>query len=492
MDLLKFFCPTGPYSAPVGVTQQPGGKAIYQVEHDVAARVFWQIKGTHGIPAQSQKHGYTDDAILLYGDNSTASGIPYAQRDDLKVPGAKWCARHQDVGDVTERNPYLLELDLATGEARTISQTPIRTWLKFAAHQRDWQSANGGPVIDEVIVLEWYLDAALTQLEETYVYGCDDELGALGLIEFRHRDQSAWPNHVWPALPPAELVPVMTRKPMPPDTVRVTPTTPVVTPPVVTPPPPAAAVPRTIRPDIYVNVRRGPSTATSIMETLPPSTRLYTVATVPSGDGDGFDWHERQTGGYIRADLFTDYAPPQPTVSLFKSPLTAAYSRGWEYRAGHSGEDLAVAANNDVRAGGVGQVAYVLDCPKCTDAKPNVGAYGIPLNSPSVLNDPAWAYGFGPSPVVRYDYPALPDSARAAMDALPGQPRYLYVIYAHMNSISVKPGQCVGPDTVLGKSGGKGNSDGNHLHVECRASIRGDETSLMSRATIDPDLVFAL
>lgn len=48
----------------------------------------------------------------------------------------------------------------------------------------------------------------------------------------------------------------------------------------------------------------------------------------------------------------------------------------------------------------------------------------------------------------------------------------VYTQYAHLSSISVKPGTKVSPGRMIGLSGSTGNSTGPHLHFEARTSVR--------------------
>lgn len=501
VDLLEFFCPIGKYSAPVGVTQQPGGDAIYQVEHDAAAHVFWWIKGTHGIPAESQENAYDDDSIYLLSDNSSADGIPFALRDDLKARGSKWCKRYMEPGEVFERAPYVLKFDAATGDVRTISQQPIHSWLKLAHVRTNWRSPlPQHPVISRVAELRWYLDAACTQLEEIYLLGWDEKWGALGLIGFIHKDQTTYPNFVWEAVPPAERVPIMTRKRTPVERVTVTPSTPVTEP---TPPPVQTPTRLMVRADITLgaNVRRGPTTSTPTFATLPPLTMVDVAQIVPGQDGDTFRWVERKAGGYIREDLLGPVtAAPVVSVPKFRSPVTAglyAITSTYQPDAGkpnkHNGVDLGAAMKTPVVAGGLGQIAFLYRCAKCQTVAETWAAAGLTeAQKAAAFNDPDWGFGYGDSVIVRFAYGDLPDAARAALDRLSLRGAFVYVLFGHLDEITVRAGDCVGPETVIGTVGQDANSSGPHVHVEARASMKGDETSIYNRTQIDPSLIYAL
>lgn len=502
VDLLKFFCPTGKYSVPVGVTYQDGVEAIYQVEHDTAAQVFYQNKGHINAGCEFQQHGYTDRAILFFYDNSRKNGVPFAQRDRLTERGAVWVDRHGDVGHVTERRPYVLDVDPNTGELISISEGPIVTYMKLVALHRNWRSAFG-VVVDEVIELHWYLDKACTQRAEVYRYGWSKQHGGLGLIEFGDNEGlNARLNGIWHAAPPAANVPVLERKPNPVDKLRITitPATPVVTP---TLPPAPTVVAKLVRADITAGakVRQGPTTSAPTLTTLPALAPVQVIGFADSLDGDGYQWAQRREGGYVRDDLLglPGAATPGATIAKFSPPVVGLYTITSRHQPDktrpkpHDGVDLAAAMETQVAARGVGKVAFLYRCAYCTETKPTWDAHGLTqAQRTAAFNDPKWGYGYGDSVIVRFAYGDLPDAARAELDRLGLRGGFAYVIHAHLDQILVDEGDCVGPDTVIGTMGQDGNSSGPHLHVECRVSLKGDETSIYNRTQIDPGLIYTL
>lgn len=62
--------------------------------------------------------------------------------------------------------------------------------------------------------------------------------------------------------------------------------------------------------------------------------------------------------------------------------------------------------------------------------------------------------------------------------------RGFYNYYAHLNSISVVPGQTVKEGDILGIQGSSGNSNGKHLHLEIRRDMNDAKTA------IDPSSYF--
>jgi hypothetical protein len=291
IDLRDFFVPPGRYSVPVGVTYSNGEEAIYQVEHDAVTGKFYQNKGHINVGCEFQEHGYDADWIYLFYDNSSKDGIPFALRDDLSRRGSRWVERRMRAGQVSHRSTYVLKIDPNTGETISI-EGPVVSYMKLAAVHENWRS-DFGVVVDKVAVLEWYLDAALTQRAEVYKIGWSKQHGGLGFIEYGDGDLTTRLNGIWPAAPPAEHVPVLERKPNPVDKVKivVTPTTPVnvPTPPTTTLTPGDKGSGRqgTLYTGDYVNLRPAPSTIAE------PAVRIL--------NGTAVTWYpgtERSNGGW--------------------------------------------------------------------------------------------------------------------------------------------------------------------------------------------------
>ena len=63
---------------------------------------------------------------------------------------------------------------------------------------------------------------------------------------------------------------------------------------------------------------------------------------------------------------------------------------------------------------------------------------GHPLNDPGVLSDAAWGFGYGNAVIVRYTNDLLPASTRDRLVQAGLSGAHLFVIYAHLSSISVQ------------------------------------------------------
>ena len=155
----------------------------------------------------------------------------------------------------------------------------------------------------------------------------------------------------------------------------------------------------------------------------------------------------------------------------------------------HNGWDTGANPGTVIRSGpNGGQVIRVLTCTRCTADRPNVISQGIPLNSPSVLGDAAWGFGYGNAVIVRYTNDLLPASTRQRLRdmGLPGI--HLFVIHAHLSSIDMHVQ--LAPYTQIGVIGNTGNSTATHLHLEVRASSNPNDTFWGGMRVVEPGILF--
>lgn len=141
---------------------------------------------------------FADDAyIYRAADTSPGDGKVYELRDDDLSFGSRWVKRHMALNERTERNPRVIWYDKATG--RKLSEAHQRSWLKLDAYYDRWNTP-AGFAVDDVILLGWYLDDAMTQrAERTWYaknYGLVGWQGSIG----RSSIESVFPANEAPVL----------------------------------------------------------------------------------------------------------------------------------------------------------------------------------------------------------------------------------------------------------------------------------------------------
>jgi len=232
------------------------------------------------------------------------------------------------------------------------------------------------------------------------------------------------------------------------------------------------------------NIRAAASTASNKAGSLAYGKQLPTLGNVSakSENGQEFLWH-LVADGFIRADVVmfspNPFAFPPAATGLYPCPTKyESFTSGGFNPPAHLGWDLATSDGHKgepIFTGPLG--AYVMEaayCKKCgQEGKSNTGA--------SVLNDEAWGYGFGHHVVLRYSYDQLPLSLKRDLP----QGSYVFVMHAHMQTISVAENASLIGGEQIGTMGSSGNSSGAHLHLEVRASLNAWST--FYRATLlDP------
>jgi murein DD-endopeptidase MepM/ murein hydrolase activator NlpD len=155
----------------------------------------------------------------------------------------------------------------------------------------------------------------------------------------------------------------------------------------------------------------------------------------------------------------------------------------------HNGWDFGANPGTPIRSGpNGGLVVRVMTCTRCTSDRPNVISQGIPLNSPNVLADPAWGFGYGNAVIVRYTNDLLPPSTQSRLTALGLGGIHLFVIYAHLSRIDMHVQ--LAPNTQIGIIGNTGNSTATHLHLEVRASTNPNDTFWGGMRVVEPGILF--
>jgi len=489
MDILNYFRGDG---RPWGVTHSWAGDGQMQSQQGQLPDQFFLVKGMFGAPCPWEEFRFDGEFIYRGFDISPSDGTFY-RLTDIGKPASAWARRNMNVGDWFQRHPTVTFYD---SSGAVLHQGLHMTWLQLTRHHPMWTSGRGLGVPDviEIQVFDGDQGRASGIPFEIYFYAMNiGMVGWRGTIGGRAAQTDV--NFIWPSVNVVGA-PTLQRRRLPGNLSFVS--LPGAGSPPGSPPPgsPPVGTPRTIRADIQANVRQQPTTRSPRIDQLLGGTRVFIINTVPGQDGDGFQWHERAGGGFIREDLFEGFVPsgPPPTASaLFTAPI-AGYSitTRFEGQNGHRGVDLAVTTDTQIRASTRGQVAFLYTCSRCTPNAPSSLDHGFPLNSQDVLNDPQWGFGFGNGVVVRYAYADLPNATRARLDQMGLQNAFVLVVHGHMSRVDVAAGDTVNAGTLLGLTGTTGNSTGRHLHLETRASLRANDTSILGRPLLDPNDVFAL
>lgn len=286
------------------------------------------------------------------------------------------------------------------------------------------------------------------------------------------------------------------------------PTTPAPTPPTPNPPTPEPPVPNV---DIYgtvisltsLNLRETPVNGT-IKARIGYKKRVKVLATTPQGGTSNYTWAQVQAVegvGWVRTD-YLSIAGDASRFGLskgdeFPAPMAnywwnrgqnvnnnpgEALHKGWDFGA-NPGEAIRCAPSG-------GMVIRMMTCTRCTADKPNVGSQGISFDNPTVLNDPAWGFGYGNAVIMRYLNDQLPTSTRERLASSGMSGAHLFVIYAHLSAVNVQVGQTLAGSQQVGVIGNTGNSTATHLHIEVHASFNPVDTNWGAMRNFDPGIAF--
>jgi len=254
-----------------------------------------------------------------------------------------------------------------------------------------------------------------------------------------------------------------------------------------------------------VNMRKAPITG-DVVARLDFGSQVRIVGGQPQGGTSNYVWAKVETSsgnGWVRND-FLSISGDGSGYGLsrgdeFPSPMANDWwVRGFNENHNpneeqHLGWDFGANTGEPVLTAPVkGLVMRIYQCTKCTAAQPNTLSQGLSLGDARVFMDPAWGFGYGNAVAVRYLNTDLPQSARDRLAARGWTGMHLYVMYAHLEKISVSVRQELPPSTAVGACGNTGNSQATHLHLEVRASVSAEDInwSAMRSRLLDPSVAF--
>lgn len=140
-----------------------------------------------------------------------------------------------------------------------------------------------------------------------------------------------------------------------------------------------------------------------------------------------------------------------------------------------------------------GATVYPSICWKCGGAGHNgsVLEAGLTLNDPNVLNDAGWMYGFGNMVIARYALDDLPAQAIANLGEAGVSSAFVFVLIAHLNSLTKTSAYLQTSDAAVGELGQSGNANGPHVHLQV---IMGDTPTPplnYNNRVVNPHLIFS-
>lgn len=288
---------------------------------------------------------------------------------------------------------------------------------------------------------------------------------------------------------PASAAPAPPPAPIPPAPPAPAPAPTPVTPPPPAPDPDAPAQPKAgfISAPAGARLRQLPVSGAEVV--IIPANSSVTVLAIESVPGQQFRWMRvtyLDKTGWVREDLVTlSGAAPTPGTStetfpaytsgdLYPVPMVNyRFVRGYQGPLPlHNGVDYGGNTGEPMLAGPAGGLCVAaVECLKCNDPnRPSTVSQGLGLANSAVFADSGWNFGYGHYVVIRYLHDQLPPTTRQALANMGKHGAHVYVMYAHLSRMDVRPGQAVAAGQIIGACGNTGNSSGPHLHLELRTS----------------------
>lgn len=133
------------------VRHSNGSQARHQTQTDDTR--FFHTKGNE-LAAEWEELWATEDTIYRGTDTSPGNGQYYTLFED-NVVGSKWSPRHWRVGDLYERNPFVVFY--RKDNCDIVASGFQRSWLRFQAFHPTYEFTTGIE-LENVVELTWLLD----------------------------------------------------------------------------------------------------------------------------------------------------------------------------------------------------------------------------------------------------------------------------------------------------------------------------------------------
>lgn len=151
-----------------------GNGSLYEVQHSggsqarhqtqVTSNRFYHTKGDE-VRAEWEELWASQDTIYRGTDTSPGNNQYYTLYDGDE-PGSAWSPRYWDVGDVYERNPYVVFY--RKSDCKVVVSGYQRSWLRFEAYYPSY-TFRSGITLHNVVELSWLLKSD-GQPVESYFY----------------------------------------------------------------------------------------------------------------------------------------------------------------------------------------------------------------------------------------------------------------------------------------------------------------------------------